>query len=88
MRTVECRLDENEFKNITEEAKRLGVYRSELIRPKLTSAPAATPTPSAGAPTCAEYLTIINTVRQRMGNAISPSQVEQCVAITLRCMHG
>ncbi len=85
MRTVECRLDENEFKNITEEAKRLGVYRSELIRSKVT---AATPTPSAGAPTCSEYLTIINTVRQRMGNAISPSQVEQCVAITLRCMHG
>ena len=85
MRTVETRLDENEFLVLTQEAKRLGVPRSELIRTRVTS---ATPTPSAGAPTCAEYLTIINTVRQRMGNAISPSQVEQCVAITLRCMHG
>ena len=85
MRTVECRLDENEFKSITEEAKRLGVYRSELIRSKVT---AATPTPSAGTPTCSQYLDIVNSVRRRMGNAISPSQVEQCVAITLRCMHG
>ena len=85
MRTVECRLDEAEFRAVTEEAKRLGVYRSELIRSRVT---APTPTPSAGAPTCAEYLTIINTVRQRMGNAISPSQVEQCVAITIRCMYG
>ena len=85
MRTVECRLDENEFKNITEEAKRLGVYRSELIRSKVT---AATPTPSTGAPTCSQYLDIVNSVRRRMGNAISPSQVEQCVAITIRCMHG
>jgi len=85
MRTVECRLDENEFKNITEEAKRLGVYRSELIRSKVT---AATPTPVSGKPTCSQYLDIVNSVRRRMGNAISPSQVEQCVAITLRCMHG
>ena len=85
MRTVECKLDENEFKNITEEAKRLGVYRSELIRSKVT---APTPTPSAGTPTCSQYLDIVNSVRRRMGNAISPSQVEQCVAITLKCMHG
>ena len=88
MRTVECKLDEAEFRAVTEEAKRLGVYRSELIRSRVTGTQSATPTPSAGKPTCAEYLTIINTVRQRMGNAISPSQVEQCVAITLRCMHG
>ena len=88
MRTVECKLDENEFKNITEEATRLGVYRSVLIRSRVTGTQSATPAPSARTPTCAEYLTIINTVRQRMGNAISPSHVEQCVAITLRCMHG
>ena len=88
MRTVECKLDENEFRAVTAEAKRLGVYRSELIRSRVTGTQSATPTPSARTPTCAEYLTIINTVRQRMGNAISPSHVEQCVAITLRCMHG
>lgn len=88
MHTVETRLDENEFRSITEEAKRLGVYRSELIRSKLTSAQSATPTPISGTPTCAQYLDIVNSVRRRMGNAISPSQVEQCVAITLRCMHG
>ena len=88
MHTVETRLDENEFRSITEEAKRLGVYRSELIRSKLTSAQSATPTPISGTPTCAQYLSIIDAVRRRMGNAISPSQVEQCVAITLRCMHG
>ena len=94
MRSVKCTLDENEFRTITDEAKKLGVHRSDLIRTKITSAskaapaPAATPTPSTGAPTCAEYLSIVNSVQRRMGNAISPSQVEQCVAITLKCMHG
>ena len=94
MRSVKCTLDENEFVSLTAEAQRLGVHRSELIRSRITSAPkaapapAATPTPSAGTPTCAEYLSIVNSVQRRMGNAISPSQIEQCVAITLRCMHG
>ena len=94
MRSVKCTLDENEFVSLTAEAQRLGVHRSELIRsriistPKAAPAPAATPTPSTGAPTCAEYLSIVNSVQRRMGNAISPSQVEQCVAITLKCMHG
>ena len=90
MRSVKCTLDENEFVSLTAEAQRLGVHRSELIRSRIISAPAATPTPapSTGAPTCAEYLSIVNSVQRRMGNAISPSQVEQCVAITLKCMHG
>ena len=94
MRSVKCTLDENEFVSLTAEAQRLGVHRSELIRSRITSAskaapaPAATPAPSNGAPTCAEYLSIVNSVQRRMGNAISPSQVEQCVAITLKCMHG
>ena len=94
MRSVKCTLDENEFVSLTAEAQRLGVHRSELIRsriisaPKAAPAPAATPTPSTGTPTCAEYLSIVNSVQRRMGNAISPSQVEQCVAITLKCMHG
>ena len=88
MRTVECRLDENEFKNITEEAKRLGVYRSELIRSKLTSAPVATPTPSAGAPTASQYLDIVAALRKRMGNSIGRAQAEQATAIVLQCLHG
>ena len=85
MRTVECRLDENEFKNITEEAKRLGVYRSELIRSKVT---AATPTPSAGAPTASQYLDIVAALRKRMGNSIGRAQAEQATAIVLQCLHG
>jgi len=36
----------------------------------------------------AEYMSIVSSVCDKMGNAISPSQVEQCVAITLKCMHG
>ena len=84
MRTVEFKLDENEFKNITNEAKHLGVPRSELIRSRVVN----TPRQAAGAPNVAPYLQITNEVRQRMGNAIAPSQVEQCVAITLRCLHG
>ena len=88
MRTVECRLDENEFKTITEEAKRLGVFRSELIRSKLTSAPAATPTPSTGAPTATQYMDIVATLRKRMGNSIGRAQAEQATAIVLQCLHG
>ena len=88
MRTVECRLDENEFKTITEEAKRLGVFRSELIRSKLTSAPAATPTPSAAKPTASQYMDAVALVRRRMRNSLSASQVEQCVALTIQCLYG
>ena len=88
MRSIKCTLDENEIANLTAEAQRLGVHRSELIRSKLISAPAATPAPANRAPTCSEYLSIVSSVRRRMGNSISPSQVEQCVAITLKCMHG
>ena len=84
MRTVEFKLDENEFKNITNEAKHLGVPRSELIRSRVVN----TYRQSPGAPNVSTYMQIINQVRQRMGNAIAPSQVEQCVAITLRCLHG
>ena len=91
MRTVECRLDENEFRTITEEAKRLGVFRSELIRSKLTSAPAATPTPNTqlgGKPTASQYMDAVSIVRRRMHNSISASQVEQCVALTIQCLYG
>ena len=84
MRTVEFKLDENEFKNITDEAKNLGVPRSELIRSRVVNTPRQAP----GAPSLSRYMQITNEVRQRMGNAIAPSQVEQCVAITLRCLHG
>lgn len=84
MRTVEFKLDENEFKNITSEAKHLGVPRSELIRSRVVNTPRQAP----GAPNLSRYMQITNEVRQRMGNAIAPSQVEQCVAITLRCLHG
>ena len=84
MRTVECRLDENEFKNITEEAKRLGVYRSELIRSKLTSAPKQ----STGAPTAAQYMDIVAALRKRMGNSIGRAQAEQATAIVIKCLHG
>ena len=84
MRTVECRLDENEFKKITEEAKRLGVYRSELIRSKLTSAPRQ----SAGTPTAAQYMDIVAALRKRMGNSIGRAQAEQATAIVLQCLHG
>ena len=84
MRTVECRLDENEFKKITEEAKRLGVYRSELIRSKLTSAPRQL----AGAPTAVQYMDIVAALRKRMGNSIGRAQAEQATAIVLQCLHG
>ena len=87
MRTVECRLDENEFKNITAEAKRLGVPRSELIRTRIQSM-TDYGRQAVKQITTSEYLDIVNSVQRRMGNAISPSQVEQCVAITLKCMHG
>ena len=84
MRTVETRIDENEFLTLTQEAKRLGVPRSELIRTRIVT----TPVHAAGLPDVDQYLHIVSSVQKRMGNAISPSQVEQCVAITLRCMHG
>ena len=85
MRTVECRLDEAEFRAVTEEAKRLGVYRSELIRSKVT---AATPTPSTGAPTASQYMDIVAALRKRMGNSIGRAQAEQATAIVLQCLHG
>ena len=85
MRTVECRLDEAEFRAVTEEAKRLGVYRSELIRSRVT---AATPTPSAGAPTASQYMDIVAALRKRMGNSIGRAQAEQATAIVLQCLHG
>ena len=59
MRTVEFKLDENEFKNITNEAKHLGVARSELIRSRVVN----TYRQSPGAPTVSGYLQIINQVR-------------------------
>ena len=94
MRSVKCTLDENEFRIITDEAKKLGVHRSDLIRTKITSAPkaasapAATPTPSTGAPTATQYMDIVATLRKRMGNSIGRAQAEQATAIVLQCLHG
>ena len=88
MRSVKCTLDENEFVSLTAEAQRLGVHRSELIRSRITSAPAATPTPSAGAPTASQYLDIVAALRKRMGNSIGRAQAEQATAIVLQCLHG
>ena len=88
MRSVKCSLDENEFRSITDEAKKLGVHRSELIRTKLTSAPAATPAPSAGTPTTTQYMDIVSTLRKRMGNSIGRAQAEQATAIVLQCLHS
>ena len=88
MRSVKCTLDENEFRSITDEAKKLGVHRSELIRTKITSAPAATPTPSIGMPTAAEFMDIVAAMRKRMGNSIGRAQAEQATAIVLQCLHG
>ena len=84
MRTVECRLDEAEFQAVTAEAKRLGVYRSELIRSKITSAPRQ----SAGTPTASQFLDIVAALRKRMGNSIGRAQAEQATAIVLQCLHG
>ena len=88
MRSVKCTLDENEFRSITDEAKKLGVHRSELIRTKITSAPAATPTPSIGMPTAAEFMDIVAAMRKRMGNSIGRAQAEQATAIVIKCLHG
>ena len=94
MRSVKCTLDENEFRTITDEAKKLGVHRSDLIRTKITSAPkaapapAAAPTPSTGAPTATQYMDIVATLRKRMGNSIGRAQAEQATAIVLQCLHG
>ena len=94
MRSVKCTLDENEFRTITDEAKKLGVHRSDLIRTKITSAPkaapapAATPAPSTGAPTATQYMDIVATLRKRMGNSIGRAQAEQATAIVLQCLHG
>ena len=88
MRSVKCTLDENEFVSLTAEAQRLGVHRSELIRSRITSAPAATPAPSAGTPTTTQYMDIVSTLRKRMGNSIGRAQAEQATAIVLQCLHG
>ena len=94
MRSIKCTLDENEIANLTAEAQRLGVHRSELIRsriistPKAAPAPAATPAPSTGAPSCSEFLDIVATLRKRMGNSIGRAQAEQATAIVLQCLHG
>ena len=95
MRSVKCTLDENEFRTITDEAKKLGVHRSDLIRTKITSAPKAAPAsaaisagPVAGAPTATQYMDIVATLRKRMGNSIGRAQAEQATAIVLQCLHS
>ena len=91
MRTVECRLDENEFKNITEEAKRLGVPRSELIRTRIQtrslSAMADYGRQAVKQITASEYLDIVAALRKRMGNSIGRAQAEQATAIVHQCLH-
>ena len=77
MRTVETRIDENEFLALTQEAKRLGVPRSELIRTRIVT----TPVHAAGLPDVDQYLHIVASVQKRMGNAIAPSQIEQCLSL-------
>ena len=84
MRTVETRLDENEFLALTQEAKRLGVPRSELIRSRLVN----TPSQVVGTPTASQYLDIVSALRRRMGNSIGRAQAEQATAIVLKCLHG
>jgi hypothetical protein len=87
MRTVKFSLDENEFRTLTEQATRLGVHRSDLIRTKLTEQ--KQPQRTAGAkPTVAQYLDIVSAVQKRMGNSIAPSQVEQCVAVAIQCLYA
>ena len=97
MRSVKCTLDENEFVSLTAEAKRLGVPRSELIRAKVTSAPAAAPLAadgsqplafSSGMVTAADYMNIVAALRKRMGNTIGRAQAEQATAIVIKCLHG
>ena len=95
MRSVKCTLDENEFRTITDEAKKLGVHRSDLIRTKITSASKAAPAPAAaplacssGMVTAADYMDIVATLRKRMGNSIGRAQAEQATAIVLQCLHG
>ena len=86
MRTVKFSLDENEFRTLTEQATRLGVHRSELIRTKLTQEPSKIKTGTK--PTVAQYLDIVSAVQKRMGNSIAPSQVEQCVAVAIQCLYA
>ena len=89
MRSVKCTLDENEFRKITDEAKKLGVHRSDLIRTKITSAPKAAPVPAtAGVVTASDYMDIVATLRKRMGNSIGRVQAEQATSIVLQCLHG
>ena len=89
MRSVKCTLDENEFRKITDEAKKLGVHRSDLIRTKITSAPKASPAPAtAGVVTASDYMDIVATLRKRMGNSIGRVQAEQATSIVLQCLHG
>ena len=85
MRTVKFSLDENEFRTLTEQATRLGIHRSELIRSKLVEKPERTP---GTKPTVAEYFNIVSSVQKRLGNSIAPSQVEQCVAVAIQCLYG
>ena len=87
MRVVETRLDENEFVALTQEAKRLGVPRSELIRARVTndSQPLAF---SSGMVTAADYMNIVAALRKRMGNSIGRAQAEQATAIVIKCLHG
>ena len=85
MRIVEARIDENEFLTLTQEAKRLGVPRSKLIRMKITSSGS---TSQAAKLTASQYLDIVSALRKRMGNSIGRAQAEQATAIVLQCLHG
>ena len=85
MRTVKTIVDENEFLTLTQEAKELGVPRSELIRMRITSAGSPS---QAAKPTASQYMDIVFALRKRMGNSIGRAQAEQATAIVLQCLHG
>ena len=82
MRIVKFKLDENEFQTLTEQAQKMGVPRSELIRERVTTQPKA----AAVTLTSREYGNVITEVQRRLGNSIGRAQVEQCVAVTVLCL--
>ena len=82
MRIVKFKLDENEFQTLTEQAQKMGVPRSELIRERVTTQPKA----AAVTLTSREYGNVITEVQRRLGNSIGRAQVEQCVAVAVRCL--
>ena len=84
MRTVKFTLDENEFRTLTKQAEELGVHRSALIRERVVTPPEKKA--AAVTLTSSRYMDVITEVQRRMGNSIGRAQVEQCVAVAVRCL--